>query len=80
MIAKFDHNAEDVPSSIGVVHSETLIETVYDWIQEYETPSKVFEIILNHETLNDNEKLFCVMSVGQIMSLAGMFNRIRERK
>ena len=78
-IEKFDHNARDLPNSIGVAHSETLIETVYDWMQQYDTHSKVFEIILNHETLNGNEKLFCIMLIGQVLSIHGIMQMVEEK-
>ena len=77
VIEKFDHNAEDLPNALGVLHTDTLAEAVYDWMHEHNDHSRVFEIILKHETLNDNEKLFCIMIMGQILSLTGIMSRVK---
>lgn len=76
IIDKLDHDADNFPLALGISNDKTLTETVYDWVTGQENHSRVVEMILNHETLNDSEKVFCLVILGQI----SIFNHMMENE
>lgn len=73
ILKKFDHNSTDFHGALGVSNKETLTNTVRDWFMGEDKNSKTVEAILSHGTLNDNEKIFCLIELGKIMILHTQF-------
>jgi len=73
MKINFDHNADNLYDSIGMNKNSALHNTVYEWM-DGKSISRVIEIIITHQTLNDSEKVFCLIVLGQIMSAHAMMD------
>lgn len=67
IISKMDHNSNNMSGALGVSNHETLCGAVYDWFVKHNSASRVIEIILTHETLNDSEKIYCIIQMGKIL-------------
>lgn len=74
VLSKFDHNAGKFQDALGISNHELLQETVLKWMKETGQHSRAVQIILDHATLNDNEKIYCLVELGKMIVIGDRLN------
>jgi hypothetical protein len=78
VLEKMDHNSETLSEALNVTDNSanTLRNSLQDWNSKNTDHSRVIQIILSHETLTDNEKIFCLVEFGKLLVVQNQFDQM----
>jgi hypothetical protein len=78
VLEKMDHNSETLSEALSVSdgNANTLRSSLQNWSSNNNDHSRVIQIILSHESLTDNEKIFCLVEFGKLLIIQNQFDQM----
>ena len=76
ILERMNSDSDSFEDAMGVMNSEHLREALQEWFKGTKRHSETVKIILDHGTLNDNEKVFMLVEPGKLIVLFNQFNNM----
>ena len=75
---EIDHKAGSFAECFGISEQTaiTLRKSIKKWNEEERIRSKTVDLILSHETLNENERIYCLISLGELYGIETISDKL----